>query len=370
MQRRALPEAARVRFANPLVIEIKQPRSVVFAIDHAPEDGRYADDLRRGLEKFGHRLAETGETPEAAFVMISTYRTSTQYDPNVQAVYPILLQAVEDIDPALQRIQWIDFRNGIRNVNKLARLLPEPERLLKALAVPPTGLQEIFPLAVNALQYFYLLPGILAGGGLLTSLLSLVALVWTGELGQEHISKIFLVIVNGILLFGTVLYSVKGLRSRRGGTSSFYPLLILTIFQAFLYLGNYYILTATERTDDSFINLLTTMASGPLIAVLAFPLGLVIALPFLLYRWRDLYRWLPRHQGSSVDRLESLLLFYTPQRRRALVLHILFHVLLLLTYLILSFSISIIFNGYIFLCVSPMVFILFGIRYLARRLST
>jgi hypothetical protein len=370
MQRRALPEAARVRFANPLAIEIKKPRSVVFTIDHALEDGRYADDLQRGLERHGHRMAQAGETPEAAFVLISTYKTSTSYDPNVQAVYPVLLQAVENIDPVLQRIQWIDFRNGIHNINRLAKLLPEPERLLKALAVPPTGTQEIFPLVVNSLQFFYLLTGILGGGGLLTSLLSLGALLWSGELGQEQIIKLFSVTINGVLLFGAVLYSVKGLRSRRGGTSAIYPLLILTIFQAILHISNFLILTATERTDDNLLALLTTVASGPLLAILAFPFGLVLALPFLLFFWRDLYRWLPRHQGSSVDCLESLLLLYTPQRRRVLVFHVLFHFLLLLTYIALSISNSTSLNWVSFLYASPVILILYGIRHLARRVST
>src|SRR5688572_11192624 len=149
MQRRGFPEAAWVRFANPLIVPIKKPGSVVFAIDHAPEDARYAEELRRGLEGHGHRLAASGESPEAIFVLISAYKARTEYDPERQVVYPVILQPVGDIDPTLQRIQWIDFRKGIRNVDKLAQLLPEPERLLKALAVPPTGTQEINPL--NAL---------------------------------------------------------------------------------------------------------------------------------------------------------------------------------------------------------------------------
>jgi hypothetical protein len=45
LQRRAKPEAAWARFANPLRVPGVKPRSVLFAIDHAPEDGQYAKDL-------------------------------------------------------------------------------------------------------------------------------------------------------------------------------------------------------------------------------------------------------------------------------------------------------------------------------------
>jgi hypothetical protein len=154
MQRRGFPEAAWDRFPNPLSLPATIPRPVMFAIDHAPEDARYAEELRHGLERYGHRLAAAGEPPQAIFVLISAFKTRTEYDPERQAVYPVILQPIREIHPALQRIQWIDFRKGIQNLDQLAQLLPEPERLLKALAVPPTGTQEVCPLAVTVLQYF------------------------------------------------------------------------------------------------------------------------------------------------------------------------------------------------------------------------
>jgi hypothetical protein len=128
------------------------------------------------IQENGHRVACTNETAEATFVLISTYKNQTVYDTEHQAVYPILIQSVQEIDPVLQRIQWIDFRAGIQHVNRLARLLPEPERLLKGLAVPSTGSQEVFPFAVSSLLYFTLITGLLQGGGLLLSLLAL--LIW------------------------------------------------------------------------------------------------------------------------------------------------------------------------------------------------
>ncbi|HEU4744340.1 MAG TPA: toll/interleukin-1 receptor domain-containing protein, partial [Anaerolineales bacterium] len=92
MQRRGMPEAARLRFANPLKVDNLVPRPVVCAIDHAPEDGRYADGVRRALEETGHRQASMEESPEATFVLVSTYKKQTDYDTGHQVVYPVLLQ--------------------------------------------------------------------------------------------------------------------------------------------------------------------------------------------------------------------------------------------------------------------------------------
>ena len=370
MQRRAKPEAARVRFANPLRLDNTKPRSIAFAIDHAPEDAQYAADLRRGLERHGHRTASTNETPEAIFVLVSGYKKSSSFDPDQQAVYPIVLQAVDDIDPALQRIQWINFRKGIHNVNKLAQLLPEPERLLKVLAVAPAGRQEDFPFAVNALQYFYLITGILAGGGLLTSMLSLLALMFNGDLGQEKWFNLIAVTLNGLLLLGTVTLSLRVLRTRTGGASAFYPLLILTLFQAAIQFGLSFLLFSGEEADASLFEKISSATSGTDLSLFAFPVGLAIITPILVVRWKDLYRWLPRRQGNLVSRLESMLMLYTPSRRAVLFFHVVFHALLLLTYLVLIVLNSTRIDWATLFFAIPFLLVALGIRWLARRVST
>ena len=76
---------------------------------------------------------------------LSRYKNSTSIDPEKQVVYPILIQDAYIEDRNLQQIQWIDYRGGIRNLDKLAKLLPEPERLLKALGVAPISGQVLYP---------------------------------------------------------------------------------------------------------------------------------------------------------------------------------------------------------------------------------
>jgi hypothetical protein len=274
---------------------------------------------------------------------------------------------VEGIDPKLGRIQRIDFRNGIRNMSKLARLLPEPERLLKALAVPPVGSQEVFPFAVSAIQFFYLITGILGGGGMLTALLSVGLLILRGDLDSYEYIKFLLVTLNGLLLLGAVIIALRSLRFRAGGASALYPLIVLTVFQMVVHLGVFMLLTSSETVDDRAFNALFAAASGTLLSVLAFPAGLVLIIVILLFRWKDLYRWLPRRQAKALSQVERFFLLYTPSHTGLLGVHVIFHTLAILVYagIILSFS----FGGLadFMIVLIPSLLILFGLHRLARR---
>jgi hypothetical protein len=375
MQRRGLPEAARLRFANPLPVEDQTPRPVRFVIDGAREDGRYAEGVRRSLEESGHRLSGETQSPEAVLVLMSAYKQRTDYDPDRQAVYPILLQSVQEIEPALARIQWIDFRYGIQNIRKLARLLPSPERLLKGLAVPPTGSQEVFPFAVSALQYFTLITGLLQGGGLLLSLEALVVWVLRGNSAQGAEAQILGVAWNGSLLLGTMNLSVRALRSRRDGASAFYPLLILNLFQILISLFSMLVLAAYQQRAnlEAEVRLLSMARRAAAVNWVVLPVALGIILSILLVRRRELYLWLPRLQSDSVSAFESWLLLYTPASGAALVLHLIFHGLFLLLYAFLNLW-SIFAGGwlvpYLVFCCLIVIVVMLGIRSWARRLST
>jgi hypothetical protein len=116
------------------------------------------------------------------------------------------------------------------------------------------------------------------------------------------------------------------------------------------------------------------MASrGSAVNWVVLPLAVMIIILILLFRWQELYRWLPRRQGDSVSMLESWLLLYTPARRSVLTLHVVFHVLFLLLYALLN--LWSIFTGwwfvpYLVFCCLAVVAAMIGIRYGAQRLST
>jgi hypothetical protein len=98
---------------------------------------------------------------------------------------------------------------------------------------------------------------------------------------------------------------------------------------------------------------------------------LLIALPFLVFRCRELYRWLPRRQIiSTVGRMVSMLLLYSPLRQRALVFHIIFHTILFLLFLFFAFLGEGEDIGTILCIVLPFLVVALGFRWLARRIST
>jgi len=375
MQRRGLPEAARLRVANPLMLGNQPSRPVSFAIDSAPQDERYAEGLKSSLEEHGHRAAGESQELEAIFVLVSIYKKRSNYDSEHQAVYPILLQSVQEIDPKIQRIQWIDFRDGIEPAHKLAQLLPEPERLLKGLSVPPTGTQEVFPFAVSALQYFILITGLLQGGGLLLSLLALLIWVLRGNSAWGALPQILGVALSGFLLLGTMNISVHALRSRARGASAFYPLLILNIFQIAISLFSMLVVAVYRQGTnlEAEVRLLWMASRASAVNWVVLPLAVTLMILILLFRWRELYRWLPRRQGASVSILESWLLLYTPSRRGVLTLHLVFHGLFLLLYFLLN--LWSVFAGwwfvpYLVFCCFVVMGVMVGIRYWARRLSS
>lgn len=366
IQRRALPEAAVVRFARkPPEIGSTGSGSVPFVIDCAPEDVRYADELRRGLIRQEHQDAlQEGKAPEAVFVFISSYKKETAYDPGKMAVFPIVLQAVTGLAGNLGRIQWIDFRRGIRHTDGLARLLRKPEELLKEVAIAPTGKQEVFPLVVNALQYFYLLTGILGGGGLLLYLASFSQLLIQQKVnldGDQALNFISLTVL-GVVLFFSVLYPVRALRTRQGGTAGFYPLLILTLFQTTIHLAFLAFITVFSEGE-----ILYDTASSIAFPAFGFALGVLIVLPFLLFRWKELYRWLPTHTKPPTDKLERALLLYTPLQRGRLVYHLIFHACLVLGYFVFVMSLFFKSSDAVKCLAFPFFLFALGVRWLAWR---
>ncbi len=334
----ARPEATRASFANPLDPKIARPRPVRFTIEHAVEDGKFAEDLQAVLQRFGHQLAAAGEQPEAALVLVSAHNTTTTFNPDTQRVYPIILQAVNQIDPVLQRIQWIDMRRGLRNADKLAQLLPEPARLLKALAVAPTGTQSVYPLPIALGLLFLLVSGVLTGGSILVSLLEIMLRgveygfdEWMGGLALVNL-------LNGGMLLLTVYLSARALDQRKGGAAAVYPFLVLFLIQ-FINLGVPIALTETQQELTAI-----SYDGGGFALVFAFLIflmgGAICALVALL-RWGDVRRWLPRRPNGGLSQLEKILLFYTPAKPLAMGVHLGFHAMLLLLLLMVNFSLDV-----------------------------
>ncbi len=154
MQRWGKPMATLPKFANPFNPNNPNPEPIPFFVDHAPEDQQVAADLSQTLQEYGHPPAADIHQAAAVFVLISRYNKYTEADPQSQVVYPVILQTTEDIHDKLGKVQWIDFRSGVRDLHEIAQLLPNPAKLLKALGIRPMGNQMILPPVIQYLVYF------------------------------------------------------------------------------------------------------------------------------------------------------------------------------------------------------------------------
>ncbi|MFN8456132.1 MAG: toll/interleukin-1 receptor domain-containing protein [Anaerolineae bacterium] len=288
MQRWGKPSASRPSFANPYSPNITNPKPTRFMVDFAPQDKKYADDIITGLQSYGHLQVADAAEAETVFVLLSAYKNSTAFKLEEQVVYPITLQDVKDIDRTLARIQWIDFRRGLKHVDKLAQLLPEPVRLLKALAVVPMSRQTVLPPIIQALVFFLTVLAVVSLGGWTFYLIQLMPVMSWGDI-------VWLVILMGLFL-GATTYAIRSLVSRRGWLASLWRFLIFLVagvglmMFAQLVVGGIYL---PEAENDS--RGLTGM-----VGLLIYVVGMVIIALLSVWHWRDLRRWFP-HREQSVS---------------------------------------------------------------------
>lgn len=286
MRRWGKPIATRPGFANLYHPDIKEVRSVSFAVDAAPEDKRYTNDIIKAMQEHGHRFVENAREAEITFVLISRYKSVIDYNPETQIVYPVLLQAVKDLDPKLQRIQWIDFRRGLKNLSVLARLLPEPAIIFKSLGIPPTGNQTVFPSVIQAITAYLITLGIVILGSWI-----IVLFKWRYVFS---LADIVIQVIVLVISLATTFFTNHALINRKGRLASLHYLvsaiIVLGFFVLilFFHLGSIGIQAETARGGSGSTIIIF------LIVPLIYIFGLMLITPLALWKWKDLWRWFPR----------------------------------------------------------------------------
>jgi hypothetical protein len=235
MQRWGRPEAGVPKFANLYSPNISQPKPVKYYIDYASQDSKVAREIDIVLKKYGHAPVDDIQSASEVLVLLSRFKTDTQANPETQVVYPILLQRTK-ISEKLSKMQWIDFRKGIRNLDAIAQLLPEPEKLLKALGVlPTTSGQAAMPNIVLAWVDFLIIIGMVNIGSILSFIIELMNLHLGFIIENEPLTMlqpIFLLFLCLMLSIWLIYFMVRGLSQRQGRMSS--PILLGMGFFAIL----------------------------------------------------------------------------------------------------------------------------------------
>jgi len=291
LQRWGKPEATIPQYANPYNVENITPKPVKFFVDYAKHDRIVAQELIDTLKQYGHVEAESIQSAEAVLVVISHFKAESQANPDKQVVFPVMLQYNDNIAPDLQKIQWIDFRPGVRKLEAIAKLLDNPKELLKALGMRPVSSQTVYSPIVTAIYYLMIyLTAFTVGSSFKYFFASVEGLL---NLSDDTLGSVFFGLIGQIILFCILtVFIIRGVTSRQGLFASFGRLIV-----GFLGIGAL-LIWQVNLSDKASLELEST-ASGDttnlaaLLPFLIYFVGIFIMI-FVFFRNRhDIKRWFP-----------------------------------------------------------------------------
>ncbi len=289
------PSASAPRFANQYVPDGTRPTPVPFYIEHAPADRKYAEAIAQGLTKYGHPHVADPAEAKASFVLLSRYKNSTALDLEQNVVYPILIQDTQIEDQKIQKIQWIDFRRGIRNLDRMAELLDEPQKLLKALGVAPISGQIVYPRIIQMLDYFLVLLAFFTVSAWIPFMLELGRPLLRLE---NRFSFIVANLIFSVLTLGIIFLIRRALVQREGWLASLGWLAlslsciaVIVCSQSFQIIANIDPLTALAGPVAATANDMRGSVSTFLPC--SCTLGVMLLSFFAFWNWQDLTRWFP-----------------------------------------------------------------------------
>ena len=291
LQRWGKPEATTPRYANPYNVENITPQPVSFFVDYAVQDRIAAKDLIDILKEHGHIQAENLHQARTVLVMISRFKADTEADPETQVVFPVMLQFNDNISPELMKIQWVDFRPGVRKLEALARLLDNPKELLKALGMRPVSSQTVYTPIVTTIYYFMIYLTAFTVGSSMKYFFSSEALL---DLSDESFGGVFIGLLFQILMFCILTILVlRGVTTRNGRFASF-RMLVLALIGIGILLGWQLSMAAEAgiELEDT-----TGMDNSNFMAIFI-PFSIyfigIIAMTIVFFRnRRDIQRWFP-----------------------------------------------------------------------------
>lgn len=292
MQRWGKPEATLPKFANPYKPDGKKPQPISFFIDHAPQDRKVAEEMSSVFQKHGHQPVADASSAQAVVALLSAFKTDTEADPQKQVVFPVLLQSTEP-SKKLSKVQWIDFRSGVRNLDAMAQLLPEPAKLLKALGIRPLGKQLILPPIVMTMRYYVLLLGIFTVGAVIQYWNGITSVGLDMVVGIENADSLAGRFVLNLAMIGVLIFfMLRHLVQRKGFFASFWTFLLGLIMIGLLISWQSVIDTdlGLMMEDMGVYELTNIAASFPLLAYFIGGFGMLI---FFFRRRRDIHRWFP-----------------------------------------------------------------------------
>jgi hypothetical protein len=253
------------------------------------------EELAETLNRFGHPQSDNPHQAQAVFAVVSRFKTTTQADPQKQVVYPVILQTTDDLDEDLTKVQWIDFRKGVQNLEALAQLLPDPAKLLKALGIRPMGNQLVLPPIIQYLIYFILALAIFTVGSWLPYIIQFLPDII--EYTDADVALVML-LVNLILFVALSIFMARATISRRQPWASH-----RNMFLVMLVLGGliFWQVLINEIVLDAFVGWESDDWRGlsAYFPPVVYGIGNILMLVFVLRNRAAMRRWFP----AKVDKL-------------------------------------------------------------------
>jgi len=292
MQRWGRPEAIIPKYINPHNANIKNPTPIPFHVEYATEDHAIAEELIHTLKKYGHPQVENIQDAKSVFVLISQFKSDTEADPQKQVVFPLMIQTSTNIAERLSKIQWIDFRPGVRGLDTIAQLLPDPKALLKALGMRPVSNQTVYSPVITALYFFTLFLTVINIGSSLDYIFSSDALYNASD--DTYFPIIIGFVINMALFSGLAYFMIRGLTSRKGAFSSFRSIIVgIVLLGILLFVQNVLDGIIIDELASAGVNIDEVGISFANLGFLIYFLGIfLIGFVFLRNR-RDTKLWFP-----------------------------------------------------------------------------
>ena len=286
MQRWGKPDAIIPKYINPHDPKISNPTPISFYVDYAHQDRVVAEELTATLKKYGHPQAKTIQEAQAVFALISRFKSDTEADSEKQMLFPILIQTNNNISKTLSRIQWIDFRPGVRGLDTIAQLLPHPKELLKALGMRPVSSQTVYSPLITAIYYFIIFLSVVNIGSALNYVISPPV-----DLFPEDIVSL---VVNMLLFGGLAYIIVSGLTSRKGIFANLWAVLFGVVCMGLLTFWQVELDTKiVSEVYDSGIDVDSIAYSFVNVASYIYMIGIAVTGYMFLRNGRDAKRWFP-----------------------------------------------------------------------------
>jgi hypothetical protein len=290
MQRWGKPIATLPKFAKPQTPDNPNPEPISFFVDHASQDRIVAQELSEILVKYGHPRSDELDQAEAVFTVVSRFHAATEADPQKQVVYPVIVQTTEELDEELSKVQWIDFRHGVRNLEALAQLLPDPAKLLKALGIRPMGNQLILPPIIQYLIYFIFALAIFTVGSWLPFILQFAMdIVDYSDADQALI----LLTISLIVFVALSVFMARVTIYRREPWASHRNMFLVMIVLGFLILWQFFISETILEVFGVFDSENDFRGYSSYFPPFVYLVGNFIMLIFVILKRADMHRWFP-----------------------------------------------------------------------------